>query len=351
MGIQSFVPSSGGGMPGANYIASVQMSTYNRSWTQAGGPGDYVLVSSNLSNGYAYFVGSTTIGVPLGRIINLSSSFTRIDIVAPKDDYIMLYKVATKATTVFNNPFAAFASFPSIIKSSGNFVLPNNALPLVNIVLAGGGGGGGSGSHHHAGGAGGGAAVVKLTAYQAVGTTSVTIGSGPGTGGNRDQGGVTYFGNVYALGGGGGGHQGDGQPGGTGANGGGAGTGNAAGGVGVAQTTGQGPGELFGGGFNGGTSSRGSHHHRGGGGGGVGGAGEHGGNNNGGNGGAGHITDIVTGSNNVMFGAGGAGGGHGGYGSTGYSGYTGYGYGGNSHADNNGGNPDNGTVVVMYYIP
>jgi hypothetical protein len=183
-------------MPGASYIAAIQMTTYNRSWTQAGGPGDYVLVSSKLSNGYAYFVnGGTTIGVPVGNIINLSGGFTQINIVAPKDDYIMLYKVATKTTTEFSNPFAAFSSFPSTMTSSGNFVLPNSALPLVNVLVVGSGGVG----QHHSAGAGGGN-VVKLTAIQAVGTTSVTVGAPTSRDGGRS--GDTYFGNVWAMGGG-----------------------------------------------------------------------------------------------------------------------------------------------------
>jgi hypothetical protein len=91
--------------------------------------------------------------------------------------------------------------------------LPNNALPLVNVLLIGGGGasGAGHGDGHGGGGGGGGGGAVKLTAYQAVGTTSVTIGTGgtrPNNYSGNTQGGPgnrTYFGNVYASGGGGGG--------------------------------------------------------------------------------------------------------------------------------------------------
>ena len=371
MGIQSFVPSSGGGMPGASYIGSIQMTTYNRSWTQAGGPGDYVLVSNKLSNGYAYFIsGGTTTGVPLGNVINLSGGFTRIDIVAPKDDYIMLYKVATKTTTVFNNPFSGFASFPSIITSSGNFVLPNNALPLVNCLIVGGGGGG----YHHSGGGGGGN-VITLTAYQAVGTTSVTVGAASG---RNAKAGDTYFGNVYALGGGGcGPDNGNGVNGGSG--GGACNHGNNnyyTGGVGTSQNSSTGLGTAgaptFAGGYSGGYShgvgTAGSGGHVGAGGGGAGGAGANRPSNqrHGVSGGAGAASDI-TGST-MHYGAGGGGGDHNANSSGGGSRPDGgsggiasghyahnintisYGSGGNSQY-NGIDNAQSGAVIVRYYIP
>jgi len=194
----------GGGQANMTYVASIHMNTYNRSWAQGGTPGFYAMYSTNQENGYAYFVGTgTTTGVALNRLANISHSFTRIDVIAPQNDMVSLYKAKVKSTTEFSNPFANFSSFPSTITSSGNFVLPNNALPLVNILLTAGGGAGG----YHGGGGGGGAGVVKLTAFQAVGTTAVTIGGGGGGGGaNRNSGGRTFFGNVYAIGGGGGGH-------------------------------------------------------------------------------------------------------------------------------------------------
>ena len=196
MGIQSFTPSGGGGTPGFDYIASVQMETFNRSWTQSGAAGKYIVTSAGFNNGYAYFIcGGATIGTPIGQVVTLAAPFTRIDIVAPQNDYISLSKVAVKSTSLFANPFAAFSSFPSIVGSSGNFVLPSNALPLVNVLVLGAGGG----TEGHSGGGGGGG-VVSLTAYQAVGTTSCTIGAHA----NTSRGGDTYFGAVHALGGGGG---------------------------------------------------------------------------------------------------------------------------------------------------
>lgn len=198
MGIQSFTPSGGGGTPGFDYIASIRMETYNRSWAQGGAAGNYIVTSNNNNSGYAYFVGSVTVGTPLGQVINITQPFTRIDIVAPTNDYISLSKVAVKNTTVFNNALAGFSSFPSIINASGNFVLPNASLPLVDVMIVGAGGG----AHGHSSGGGGGG-IVKLTAYQAVGTTSVTVGANPGQS-DTQKGGDSYFGNVYALGGGGG---------------------------------------------------------------------------------------------------------------------------------------------------
>ena len=196
MGIQSFTPSGGGGTPGFDYIASVRMETFNRSWTQSGAAGNYIVTSAANNNGYAYFIsGGSVKGTPLGQVVNITAPFTRIDIVAPENDYISLSKVAVKATSLFANPFAGFSSFPSVVSTSGNFVLPSNALPLVNALVLGAGGG----STGHAGGGGGGG-VISLSAYQAVGTTACTIGGHA----NASRGGDTYFGAVHTHGGGGG---------------------------------------------------------------------------------------------------------------------------------------------------
>jgi len=349
----------GGGQANMTYVASIHMSSYNRSWAQGGTAGYYALYSTNQENGYAYFVGSgTTTGIALNRLANISHSFTRIDIIAPTNDMVSLYKAKVKSTTEFPNPFAAFSSFPSIIQSSGNFVLPNNALPLVNLVLVGGGGSGGHGSHNWSGGGGGGGNVVKLTAYQAVGTTAVTCGAGANDE-NGGRGGTTYFGNVWAIGGGSGGH-GQNHPGGSGGNGGGAGQGSQAGGSGIAATNAAG-GVGFGtagsplayGGFAGGNAEGGgAHHHRSGGGGGAAARGLNA--NEGPNGGAGHISDIVSGTANHMFGPGAAGGNHGsGRYTNGWNGYSRIGYGGQAGLDGNGGREAGGvgSVVVRYYIP
>ena len=351
----------GGGMGALNFVASVHMETYNRSWARSGTAGYYALYSQNQEAGYAYFVGSgVTTGVALNRMANIAHSFTRIDIIAPTNDLVSLYKVKVKATTLFTDPFAAFSSFPAIIRTSGNFVLPNNALPLVNLVVSGAGGhGGGGGSHNGAGGGGGGGGVVKLTAFQAVGTTGVTI-SACNSGNNGGTSGTTYFGNVYALGGGAGGHA-RGHAGGSGANGGGASHART-GGSGVTQTTSTGLGTVgspvYHGGHRGGNQSGGANNHHTSTGGG-GGAFEAGGDGSGTNhasgagpGGRGHISNIE--GSNHTYGPGGAGGEYSGRNSNGWErdGVSARGYGGPCGIENDT-NPagDQGTVVVRYYIP
>jgi len=354
----------GGGQANMTYVASVHMETYNRTWAQGGTPGYYAMYSTNQENGYVYFVGATTTGAPLNRLVNVTHAFTSINIIAPQNDMLSLYKGKVKSTTEFLNPFAAFSSFPSVITSSGNFVLPNNALPLVNVLVCGAGGGAGRGHTSHGGGGGGaGGGVVKLTAYQAVGTTSVTIGGGGGTRGN---GGRTYFGNVYALGGGyGGDHNGDSADYYRGegvANYGGNGGYNGSGHAHVApasQTASTGLGNsgapVWHGGFHGGKGPGNSNgHNRGGGGGGAGGNGLNGGYDSGGDGGLGHISDIS--GSNITYGPGGQS--HGAHGSGGTSGWdrsglSPVGHGGHSTGgtNNDSSGTGSGRVVVRYYIP
>lgn len=355
----------GGGQANMTFVASVHMQTYNRSWAQGGTPGYYAMYSTNQENGYVYFVGATTTGGPLNRLINVTHSFTRIDIIAPTNDMVSLYKAKVKSTTEFANPFAAFSSFPSAITSSGNFVLPNNALPLVNVLVIGGGGSGGS--SHHGGGGGGGGNVVKLTAYQAVGTTSVTIGGGGGVNGannNGQKGGDTYFGNVYALGGGPGANHSNTPPN-TGGNGGGAGghQSGVSGAAGIVQTSSTGLGfsgspVLHGGNAGGSCNAHGDSSRGGGGGGagGVGGTGSTSNNNSGGTGGPGHTSDL--GGSSYVYAPGGPGSSHNSH--AGYSNGGNGNYGAGSHGGHNGnfGHGTNnatpayqGAVIVRYYIP
>ena len=336
----------GGGQANMTYVASIHMNTYNRAWTQGGTAGYYALYSTNQENGYVYFVGSgATTGAALNKLTNVTHAFTRIDIIAPQEDMISLYKAKVKSTTTFDNPFAEFASFPSTITSSGNFVLPNNALPLVNVLVGGAGGGGG----HHSGGGGGGGGVVKLTAYQAVGTTSVTVAAATSGSGGR-----SYFGNVYSLGGGqGGNHNHNGNGGAEVVTGGGAGanTANHIGGVGVLNSGGPAAGikgtpawyPTVDGRTGGAGPTSGGWTLRGGGGAGVmadgqsSAAGAHGGVG---------IQDDILGSN-AYYGHGGQGGAHQGPG----AGSNGQGYlygGGSTNGHNSGGT---GMVIVRYYIP
>ena len=355
----------GGGQANMNYVASVHMQTFNRSWAQGGTAGYYGLFSVNQENGYAYFVGSgVSTGAPLNKLTNVSHAFTRIDIIAPTNDMISLYKAKVKSTTVFNNPFdadgtigkSAIASFPSVITSSGNFVLPNNALPLISALVVGAGGGGG---REHNGGGGGGGGAVMLTAYQAVGTTSVSIGSGAN--GQNTVGGRTYFGNVYALGGGGGSSHSYKQvdPSGQAANGGG-GAGHATGAqsvgqAGNTQTTNTGMGSVgspaYHGGFSGGHGGPNSQVGGGGGGGGAGANGSDGDGSVGGASGLGHMNSIS--GSSVEYGAGGNGGrSNSGSNTWGTSRFTGYSHGGTGAAQSNVGQSGgaNGVVVVRYYI-
>jgi hypothetical protein len=344
----------GGGQANMTFVASIHMSTYNRSWAQSGTAGYYALYSTNQENGYAYFVGSSiTTGIALNKLANISHSFTRIDVIAPQNDMVSLYKAKVKTTTEFANAFAAFSSFPSIISASGNFVLPNNALPLVNVQLVGGGGGGG----HHGGGGGGGGGIVKLTAYQAVGTTAITVGSGGS--GNTVDGSRTYFGNVYAIGGGfGGGHSSPGSGANTNgnivANGGGSGSHvNNIGGTGTAQTSSTGLGlsgsPTWTGGFKGGNYTGGGNwNYVGAGGAGAGGNGQdRNSSTDTSSGGVGHVSDISGSNYTYSYGAGG--GSH----SPGRNGvsYGTYGSGGYGDASGNGQAGTNGVVVVRYYIP
>lgn len=376
MAINSFPSQAGGGQANLNYIGSVHMVEFNRRWEQGGSAGYYALYSTNQENGYAYFVGNgTTTGAPLNRLVNVAHDFTRVDIIAPVNDMMSLYKAQVKSTSSFPNPFdadpsigkLAIPSFPSIIRSSGNFVLPNNALPLINVVISGGGGQGG---HHYCGGGGGGGNVVKLTAYQAVGTTAITIGGAGGDG--MSVGGRSYFGNVYALGGGGGGHHSGHNPGSstnTGnsgqvvnldcGNGGGAGGHQGAshrfGGTGTTQTSGTGLGTTgspqFFGGYSGGNASGVDSAGAGGAGGaGAQGNGTDGTNGSAGNGGPGHSSDIT--GTTAYFGSGGAGGRDTGR-SHGTTPPTTYSHGGRgaSHGQEGRSDGNAGAVVVRYYIP
>lgn len=352
MGIQSFIPSSGGGTPGFDYIASIHMITYNRSWTQSGAPGNYVLSSYNKNSGYAYFVGSgVTTGIPLGYVAAVSHSFTSINIVAPTNDYISLFKAAAKTTSVFNNALDGFSSFPSILTTSGNFVLPNSALPLVNCHVIGAGGGGA-----HYGGGGGGGGVVKLTAYQAVGTTAVTVGAAGVSSGTGTTGGSSYFGNVYALGGGYGSC--NGGAGGNGANGGGGshhGGNTGAPGTGIVQTSSTGLGLVgspaYFGGYSGGTSTN-NHNsdHYGAGGGGAGGVGANRTGTGSVAGGPGHASDIE--GTTRYYGSGGGGAQHSSPAAAGtYSTERYYGAGGRGTGGSNTQDAMPGAVIVRYYIP
>jgi hypothetical protein len=206
MGIQSFTPSSGGGIPGMSYIASIFMETFARSWSQGGTPGYYMISSANNSTGYVYFIGAQTTGGPLGKTLSISHAFTSIEIVANKDDLVSLYKAAAKTTTnisspgsryvdwLYNAKYTSYVYKSAVTNTSSPWVLPKSAMPLIDVnVIAGGGG-----AHHHGGGGGGGG-VVSLSYYPVSTSVSWTIGAG-GTY-NSNGGNTVLDGTITAVGG------------------------------------------------------------------------------------------------------------------------------------------------------
>jgi hypothetical protein len=222
MAISSFRPSSGGGMPGMNYIASIFMETYARNWNQAGTAGYYSMSSANNSTGYVYFVGATTTGGPLGQTLYISHAFTSIQVVASKNDLISLYKASTKTTTDLANPGSKYvdwlynSKYTSYTVKSGvtqTWTLPAVGVPLLDLMIVGGGG---YADHHGAGGGGGGVVYLTYFPTQSNGTLSWTIGNG-GTGTSGRAGDTVLNSTITAFGGGNSQHNQAGNSGGCGA--------------------------------------------------------------------------------------------------------------------------------------
>ena len=207
MGIQSFTPSGGGGTPGFDYVASIFMQTFARSWAQGGAAGYYMMSSANESTGYVYFIGAQTTAGPLGKTLLVNHSFTSIEVVANKNELVSLYKGAAKTTTDIANPGSRYvdwlynAKYTSFIYKSGTtntsspWMLPGSAMPLVDIALIAGGGG----SRAHSGGAGGGG-LVYLT-YFPVTSSGLTWTVGAAGTVNGGYGGNTTLGSITAVGG------------------------------------------------------------------------------------------------------------------------------------------------------
>lgn len=270
----------GGGIPSMNFVGSIYMSTFNRTWAQGGTPGYFGIYSANQESGYAYFVGaSVTTGVPLNKMSNITHAFTSINIVAPLNDLVSLYKVKVKNTTLFTNGLETFPYTTTVtpvystMTTSQTYMLPAGGLGLVNAHVIGGGGGGA-----HYGGGGGGGGIIKLSGFPVGGSgVVVTIGAAGVSSGAGTAGGTTYFGPVSAAGGGFGLSGGSGGTAGSGANGGGGSyhSTRTAAGSGVVPAAGTGPLYIgtptFQGGHNGGSSSFTGADHYGDGGGGAGG--------------------------------------------------------------------------------
>ena len=204
----------GGGIPSMNFIGSIFLSTFSRSWAQGGTSGNYAIYSANQENGYAYFVGSgATTGIPLNKMGVVNHAFTSVNIIGVGGDLVSLYKVKAKATTSFAEGNADFpysslvTGVTATLTTTQSYSVPSNGLSLVNVLLVGGGGsaGAGHGGTHGGGAGGGGGNVVKLTGIQPPVPISVVVGQGGPTSapnGIGSAGGTTSFGNFYAIGGG-----------------------------------------------------------------------------------------------------------------------------------------------------
>ena len=80
MAVVNFPSSSGGGTPGMDFVKSVRLVDSGVSWSRSGSAGPYALFSSSGSQGYAYFIGTTTTGVPLNKLTNIAHSLSLIHI-------------------------------------------------------------------------------------------------------------------------------------------------------------------------------------------------------------------------------------------------------------------------------
>ena len=190
MGIQSFTPSSGG-LPGLEFINQVLLTSQTRTWTQSGGAGTYTIKSSTGQAGYAYFVGSTTVGGPLNGVIDVPAAFTSIKLIGFVGDLASLYKVSVKPTTSFSTTAVSTA----YTSTQTGISLPSNRTGFVDALLVGGGGGRGQ----HGGGGGGGGVLILNSFPLAPGTPfNVQVGS---VGGNEQNGGDSIFAGTIAKGG------------------------------------------------------------------------------------------------------------------------------------------------------
>ena len=363
MGIQSFTPSGGGGTPGLDYIASIEMTTTARSWAQSGAAGNYFVSSATVRGGYVYFRGSSvSTGGAVGTFIKVEHSFTSIDIVGFKGDIMALSKVAVKSTTLNSTTNATmYSDWVANAKTSrslmtapvsGTFTMPSFGLPLYDVMFVGAGGS--TGGHGSGGGGGGGIGIL----YNALYTSPIvfTVGQPDTTATRTSRGGDTSWGSYTVLGGGNASsHQTGTGIGGTGANGGGSGGGhNNPQGFGASSGTATTiTGGTYHGGYAGGSNSGAIHSWTvgGGGGGGAGGAGSAGGGSSSGNGGLPLNSDFT--GQYYSYSGGGAGSSHQGSQGIIYGTHGNYGHGGGngSEATKNGtyGIGGSGVVIVRYY--
>jgi hypothetical protein len=364
MGIQSFTPSGGGGTPGLDYIASIEMTSTARSWAQSGAAGNYFVSSGTVRGGYVYFRGSSvSTGGAVGTFIKVEHSFTSIDIVGFKGDIMALNKSAVKSTTINTTTNASmYTDWVNNAKTtrtyltapvSGTFTMPSFGLPLFDVMIVAAGGS--TGGHGSGGGGGGGIGIFYNQMYNT--PIVFTVGQPDMSAARTSRGGDTTWGAFTVLGGGNGSsHQTQTGVGGTGANGGGSGGGHhspASYGSSSGTVTTLSGGTYHGG--NAGGSSSGTTNSwawAGGGGGGALGAGSSGGNSSSGNGGAPLNSDFS--GAYYSYSGGGAGSSHSGNTHGSISGTHGnYGHGGGKPDASNGngtfGIGGTGAVIVRYY--
>lgn len=195
MAINSFPGSSGGGLPGHNFIDQVYVSSKVRRWSRSGSPGYYRALSGlGDSSGFVFFIqnDNTIVQAPLGGIANVTLPFTEIRILTTAQDLISLYKVSAKTTDSIT-----LSPNYTTITSTGLYTFPTNAVGFCDALIVAGGGG----AYHHGGGGGGGGILELTSIPMKVGATfSVQVGA---AGGSQSNGGDTIFLNHTAKGGGG----------------------------------------------------------------------------------------------------------------------------------------------------
>lgn len=206
MGVVNFPQTSGGGQPNMDFIKSVRMTSAAITWNRSGSSGTYAMFSSSGSSGYAYFVGTSTTGVPLNKLVPVNHDFTYIQIVGIPNDILNLYKVSVDTNiSAYANPSAAYYQWydNSLVTAkvetfagAGTYTLPVFAMPVADVELHGGGAGGHT---HNAGGGAGGTVFVSLFPISPNTSYSVGSGSGQSSGAN---GGNSTFGTLTAFGGG-----------------------------------------------------------------------------------------------------------------------------------------------------
>jgi len=349
MAVNNFPPTSGGGQPNMNYIKSVRMSSAAITWNRSGSAGTYAVFSSSASSGYAYFVGTSTTGVPLNKLVSVNHPFTSIQIVGIPNDILNLYKVSVDTnTSAYADPSAAYYQWfdNSLVTAkieqfagTGTYTLPVFAMPVADVELHGGGGA----SYQHGPGGGGGGSIL-VTLFPIPAGTSYSVGAGGG-GNSNNAGGNTTFGTLTALGGAPGHSDYNGRNGGCGSGAAKSGSGQSKSGGSSIQTTPSGGRTNLGIGYGGGGVDN-STQHAGGGGGGGGGAGGSGSSSSAGAGGSGFLSPIT----GIIYSTGGYGSAH--ESNTRGSAPNGYGNagsGGGSNPNSTGDSGKDGIIIVRSY--